>query len=147
LQKRGGSQKPMSSGMIKAVLDTNVFISALFWKGAPYEIVRRGLGGAFVIVVSDAIIVEVKNTLVRKFNFPAHDAEAFSEIIIFNSMMIKPALRLDVVDIDPSDNKIFECAVAGGANYIVSGDKHILGFRRYRGIEVVTPNQFLRYAL
>lgn len=134
----------MSSEMIKAVPDTNIFVSALFWKGAPHEVVRQGLGGAFVIIVSDAIIAEIKSTLVRKFGFPVRDAEAFGEVIALNSVVIQPALRLDVVDTDPSDNKIFECAVTGEADYIISGDKHVLDIKKYDGVRTILPQKFLK---
>jgi len=58
-----------------------------------------------------------------------------------------PSFRLRAIAEDPTDNKIIECAVAGEADYIVSGDRHVLDLLRYRNIAVVTPNNFLKNAL
>jgi len=71
--------------MIKAVLDTNVFISALFWKGVPYEVVRKSLTGEFLIIISPEIIEEISERLLNKFKFPLADTNDFIEIIAVNS--------------------------------------------------------------
>jgi len=130
--------------MIKAVLDTNVLISSLFWKGAPYKIFQKGLGGTFIILTSLEILEEVKNKLINKFRFPLQDTNDFIEIITINSKIIKPTTKFDIVKEDPSDNKIIECALAGEANYIVSGDKHLLDIKRYNKIKIILPKDFLK---
>lgn len=63
--------------MIRAVLDTNIYISSLFWKGAPHEVVKKGLGGAFLIIVSCPIIGEVREKLIDKFDFPLEYTYSF----------------------------------------------------------------------
>lgn len=130
--------------MIKAVLDTNVFISALFWKGAPYKIMQKGLSGQFIICSSVDILEEIKNKLLGKFEFPADDTVNFIEIITINSQIIEPKIKLNVVKDDFSDNKILECAIAGNADYVVSGDKHLLNIKEYKGIKIFSPSEFLK---
>jgi len=130
--------------MIRAVLDTNVFISALFWRGAPYQIMQKGLGGDFLIITSPEILKEIGETLQSKFEFPVEDTRAFLEIITLNSYVVEPRGRIEVVRADPSDNKIIECAVAGRAHFLVSGDRHLLNLKGYRGVKIVTPHQFLK---
>ena len=55
----------------------------------------------------------------------------------------EPDVKLNIIEEDPSDNKYLECAVSAGAQYIVSGDKHLLGLRSYQGVEILTPAAFL----
>ena len=130
--------------MIRAVLDTNVFISALFWRGAPYQIVREEISGAFIFLTSEEIIEEIKEGLLKKFKLPVTDTLAFLEIITLNSEIIEPNIRLNVIKADPSDNKIVECAIVGNANYIVTGDKHLLVLKEYNKIKIVTPREFIK---
>jgi putative PIN family toxin of toxin-antitoxin system len=133
--------------MIRAVLDTNIFISALFWKGSPHKIVRRGLAGEFVIIISQEIIAEITETLGQKFKLPSNEIETFIEVIVLGSETIRPSSRIHAIIEDPADNKIIECAIAGEANYVVSGDRHVLNLQRYRGVAIVTPRSFLYHAL
>jgi len=130
--------------MIKAVLDVNILISALFWKGAPYKVVQKGLGSAFIMLVSLNILKETRNKLISKFQFPKNDTDDFLELITVNSEIIIPAIKLDVVKKDSSDDKIIECAVEGKAEYIVSGDRHLLDIKEYKGIRIMPPHEFLK---
>lgn len=130
--------------MIKAVLDTNIFISALFWRGAPYRVVEQGLGGAFIMVTSPDIIQETSRTLTRKFEFPLEDTREFLETIVLGSYVVSPTERLHVVKADPDDDKIIECAIAGDASFVVSGDRHLLDIENYRSIMMISPQDFLK---
>lgn len=130
--------------MIRAVLDTNVFISALFWKGTPYELMQQGFNGVFVILASPSILEEIKSTLIEKFEYRLEDTDEFIQIITVNSEIVEPNLRLDVVKDDPSDNKIIECAVEGKASHIVSGDQHLLKLKQHEGIQIISPQEFLQ---
>ena len=130
--------------MIKAVLDTNILISSLFWKGAPYEIVQKGIGGAFIIVLSPEIIRETEDKLKNKFKFSVENTNAFLEVVALNSFIVEPMIKLRVVKTDSTDNKIIECAVAGNVDYIVSGDKHLLNIKKHEQINIITPSKFLK---
>lgn len=135
----------MSLKMIRAVLDSNVFISSLFWRGAPYRIVQKGLGGGFIIITSPEVLREIGETLQRKFRFPIDDTNAFLEVITLNSYIVEPQEKVWIVKADPSDNKIIECAIAGEAHFIVSGDKHLLKVKEYTGVRILTPREFLKF--
>jgi len=63
---------------------------------------------------------------------------------LLNSEIVVPKEKLHIVYKDPTDNKIVECAVAGNADYIVSGDKHLLDLKRYGGIDIISPARFLK---
>ena len=130
--------------MIKAVLDTNILISSLFWKGAPYEIVQKGIGGAFIIVLSPEIIRETEDKLKNKFKFSVENTNAFLEVVALNSFIVEPMIKLRIVKADSTDDKIIECAVAGNVDYIVSGDKHLLNIKKHEQINIITPSKFLK---
>lgn len=143
MPKIGALPLRTSSKMIRAVLDTNVFISALFWRGSPHHVLQKGLGGDFLIIISSEVLKEINDTLHRKFRFPVDDTNAFIEVITVNSYIVEPEERVRVVAADPSDNKVVECAIAGKAHFIVSGDRHLLDLREYRGIKVTNARKFL----
>ena len=66
----------------------------------------------------------------------------FLRAIEVNSIIVKPNLKLQVIDEDAEDNKILECALASGADIIVSGDKHLLKLGRFRKTRILTPREF-----
>jgi putative PIN family toxin of toxin-antitoxin system len=129
--------------MIRVVLDTNVFISALFWKGAPYQVFKRILEGVILNFISPQILEELKERLLYKFKLPSEKVREFLEIIVFNSQIVYPKKKLNVVKKDPKDNKILECALEAQASFIISGDKHLLEIKEYKGIKIISPKEFL----
>ena len=129
--------------MIKVVLDTNVFISALFWKGPPYQIFKKILEGTILNFISPPILNEVQERLLNKFKLPPEKVKEFLEIIIFSSTIVYPKKKLEIVKRDPADNKIIECAVEAKVSFIISGDKHLLEIEKYNGIKIITPKKFL----
>ena len=128
--------------MIKEVLDTNILISALFWKGTPYIIVQDGLEGVFEMVTSKAIMSETKEKLIQKFEFSVEDTLRYLELLVCKSFVVSPMVQHNVVKNDSTDNKILECAVSANADYIVTGDKHLLNIKHYQGITILTARRF-----
>lgn len=130
--------------MIKAVLDANVIISSIFWRGKPYQLMRRGIEGKCTFVISMPIIDEVASKLRSKFHLPEDKVGMLVDILLAFSTIVEPKAKLNAVKADASDNKIIECAVEGNAEYIVSGDVHLLEMGEYEGIKIVTPSQMLK---
>ncbi len=128
--------------MTRIVFDTNVYLSALFWKGIPFQLFQKSLRGEISSYTSRPILKEVEEKLLGKFAVPPDRAGEFLEIIVFNSAVVNPKRHLKVVKADSSDNKIIECAIAAKASYIISGDKHLLDIGRYRNIKIVSPKEF-----
>lgn len=129
--------------MTKVVLDTNVFISALFWKGIPYQIFKKILRGMILNFISPKILEEIKERLLYKFKVPPEKVKEYLEIIVFNSKIVYPRRKLNVVKKDPSDDKVIECALEAKASFIVSGDTHLLEIKKYKGIRIISPKEFL----
>lgn len=128
--------------LLRALLDTNIYISALFG-GPPEEAYRAALRGRFVLLTSPVILAELAATLRAKFAFPESDITSYIKQIGRKAEVVRPAERLVILG-DEADNRILECAVAGEADLIVSGDRDLLALKQYQGIGIVRPADFLR---
>ena len=132
---------------IRVVLDTNIFISGIFWEGNfCSHIIDAWRAGRITLISSLEIVQELIETL-RDFKIGMEEGMIgeWQTMIIENSVMVVPSERLDVVKEDPKDNKFFEAAVAGEAHYIVSQDKkHILKIGRYKRIKMIHPEEFVQ---
>ena len=129
--------------MIEVALDTDVFISALFWKGAPYQVFKKILEGAVLNFISPKILEEIKERLLYKFKVPPEKVKEYLEIIVFNSKIVYPRKKLNIVKKDPSDNKVIECATEAKASFIISGDNHLLEIKGHEEIKIISPKEFL----
>ena len=95
------------------------------------------------LTVSDAILDEMEDVLVRKFGFTPEDiAEARARVGAM-ARTVTPVVRLDIVKEDPPDNRILECAVAAGSDYLVTGDKDLLRLKSYDSIRILSVSDFL----
>ena len=128
---------------MKAVLDTNIFISALTLPGGQAEkAVLAAVEGRFDLAISKPIIHEVLGVLARKF---ARDAEELARVAVFLSELgevVQPRKTLHVLRDEP-DNRILECALAAHAKLIVTGDRAMLALDEHKGIRIVTLREFL----
>jgi len=128
----------------KVVLDTNVFISALFWKGPPHAVFRHSVSGNLRNSVSSAILKEIEERLLNKFHVPQEKVQEFLEVIVYNSEVVYPKTKARVTLRDPKDNKILDCALEAKASFIITGDKDILDIQKYRGIIMISPREFVK---
>lgn len=128
--------------MTRVVIDTNIIISSVFWRGRPYEVVRKGILKEYQLVISNAILDEVVDKLRNKFHFPEEGIQKLADILLIHSHLIEPTSKFDIVR-DKNDNKIIECAFDGKADYIVTGDPDLLSIKEFRGIKIITAKEFL----
>jgi putative PIN family toxin of toxin-antitoxin system len=127
----------------RIVADTNVYISALNFAGTADEVLALGRARAIDIFISPPILDEVADVLVRKFRWTATRVREARRAIGSFASLISPGEVINVIREDEPDNRILECAVAAGAEAIVTGDQHILKLKRFRGIVMVSPREFL----
>ena len=130
---------------VKVVFDTNVWLSIFMKKilSDEFSQVKQEL----TIYVSKDIILEISKVLLypkiaeilRKANVNERE---ILQAIEANSIIVKPKFKLQVIEEDVEDNKILECALASGADIIVSGDKHLLKLGRFRKTRILTPREF-----
>ena len=111
--------------MIRVLPDTNIIISSVFWRGNPYEVVRKGILGEYKLVLSAEILDEVADKLRNKFTFPEESIQQLIDILMTYCDIVDVKSTFDVVR-DKKDNKIIECAFDGRANYLVTGDPDLL---------------------
>jgi putative PIN family toxin of toxin-antitoxin system len=130
--------------VLKVVLDTNVLISAILFGGKPRQILEKAIRGEIRLCLSEPILEELKGVLQRsKFDYSPEMIQVILTELTGVSEFVNPSKTIDVVSEDPEDNRILECAVEAGANYVISGDFHPLKLSRYRNIEVVNAVTFL----
>ncbi|MBF0542766.1 MAG: putative toxin-antitoxin system toxin component, PIN family [Nitrospirae bacterium] len=130
--------------MKKIVIDTNVIISALFWRGYPRMIYDYIRGHKFILLSSN----EMEKELIRVLGYPKFGLSSKEIIPIIKNIRgyakyVDITIRLNAIDIDPTDNIFLECAVCGKADYIISGDRHLLDIREYEGIQILKSRDFL----
>lgn len=131
--------------MNKAVFDTNVYISALGFGGIPEQLLElaTGPGRQFQLYTSHDILKEIMKVLGSdKFKFSKEEIADAISVIDDAADVVSPGIRLNIIKHE-TDNRILECAVKAKVDFIVSGDKHLLGLKEYKGIHSITPAQFL----
>ncbi|MCB0047243.1 MAG: putative toxin-antitoxin system toxin component, PIN family [Caldilineaceae bacterium] len=133
--------------MVRVVVDTNVLISSLLKKdGTPSQIVSLWRSGGLTLVISPEIIAEISRVLSYEkiCRFVSQDeAKRFIALLEKGATILTPQASITAVPDDPDDDKFVALAVESGAQYIVSGDKHLLNLNAYQGIKIVTPSVFL----
>ena len=129
---------------MKVVLDTNVFVSGVFFSGPPFEILSAWRDGRLQLVVSAEILDEYRRVGERLESVYSGTAIAplLLLVALHSEVVLAPALAGPVCD-DPTDDKFFGCAIAAGCSAIVSGDKHLHIVGGYRGVKVYRPREFV----
>jgi len=129
------------------VLDANIFVSAFFWGGNPKTILKLVESKKAILFITDEIIAEIERVLKkRKFKQPeAIKQFALQRIkLISRKIAVPDSQRITTGGSrDETDNKYLECGTAANADYIISGDKHLLELKEYNGIKIVTAAEYL----
>jgi len=127
------------------VLDTNVLVSAIGWRGAEYRLYRQCRSQGPQLAVSPALLDELRRVLeYPKLGFAGGEIDDFISDLLGHAVLVSPSQTLEVVEDDPDDNRVLECAVVAEARYIVSGDKHLLALEEYEGIRITGAQTALR---
>jgi putative PIN family toxin of toxin-antitoxin system len=130
---------------MKVVLDTNVFISGIFWRGDSERVLYSWFDNDFKLIVSKEIIQEIIEVLMDfKIQLPLEDILLWISILSINSEVVEPEEKINIVQDDPDDDKFIEAGVKGMARYIVTQDNHLLKIKEFRGIKILSPKEFLK---
>ena len=125
--------------MLRVVLDTNIYISAILFAGKPEDIIKLVREGIVEVLISEAIILEIAEVLRRKFGWESWQISRVIDDIRETATLTIPQQIISLLE-DDDDNRVLECAVEGGADYIITGDKrHLLPLKEYEGIRIVSP--------
>lgn len=129
---------------MKVILDTNVFVSGIFFSGPPSEILCAWRDGRVQLVASAEIMDEYRRVGDRLES--TYSGMAFSQLLVLlalhGEIVMAPALAEPLCD-DPTDDKFFACALAAGCSIIVSGDRHLHRAHGHRGVRVYRPREFV----
>ena len=129
--------------MRKAVFDTNVYISALITKGGTAEQAwLLAIQGEIEVYTSVPVMTEMARILRTKFHWEDDQIRAAVRHIARIAKVVKPEARLKILADDP-DNRVLECARHAGAEFIVTGDRHLLKLASFEGIKIVSIADFL----
>lgn len=137
--------------MISAVIDTTVLVSAFLRPvpgGAAFELLRRAKQQDFQLFLSDDILEETAGVLLsrghirKRYEYPDAAAIEFCQSLADLAVIVPEVPEISVVR-DPNDDMILACAVAAGAEYLVSRDKDLLSLGGHEGVKIIAPETFL----
>jgi len=129
---------------MKLILDTNVFVSGVFFSGPPFMILDAWRHSRVSLIISPEILDEYRRVGERlATQFPDLDLEPWIELLMLRTSLVDaPPLTEKVCD-DADDDKFLACAVASRTKLICSGDKHLLDVSGYRSITIMKPRAFV----
>jgi len=135
--------------MLKIVLDTNVFVSALINpRGKPAQILNYVFESKVRLFTSPSIIEELERVLsypklVKRHGLEKQELKKFVSDLLSILSLVEGKKAIELIAENPADNNYLSCALDAKADFIVSGDIHLLNLREYEGIQIITPAQFL----
>lgn len=132
----------------KVVIDTNIFISGFGWDAKPEEILKLLKQRRIINYTSIEILEELRRVVsYPKLKFSDLLQSRIIEFVFFYSEIAESAERVSHITHDPEDNKFLECAIAAGAEFIISGDQHLLNIAEYKTVKLVDAAAFLAMVL
>jgi uncharacterized protein len=126
------------------VVDTNVFVSGIFFSGPPYRILKAWQDDRIQIAVTEEIIEEYRRVIeTLSGKFESSDIDYFWELLLIEAELVPSYSFNEMICEDPDDDKFLACAIAAKSKYIISGDKHLLKIGQFLNTRIVTPRYFL----
>jgi putative PIN family toxin of toxin-antitoxin system len=129
---------------VRVTLDTNVYVFAFEFQGMGRRLLHMAVDGDIEVAVSAAIIRETLRVLREKFGWDDYRLNDAKQQILGLARLVEPVQPLNVVKDDPDHNRIVECAVEAGSEYIVTKDKDLMRLGEYGGIKMIRPADFLK---
>lgn len=132
---------------MKIVLDTNVLISALIKQGKPRQLLSKIVKGKHQLITSEEILEELA-TIANEPRIQRYadqqDIADFLRNIVTVSQIVKVRSKFETVKEDPDDDIVLRTAYDAKASHIVSGDRHLLALKRFRGIRIIAVDEMQR---
>jgi putative PIN family toxin of toxin-antitoxin system len=129
---------------MRLVLDTNILVSAMFWKGNERRLLDKCLLGEHQLIISRPLLDELHRVLHEKFDAANPVSQEILRKIQQAADLVEPVHALDLIPKDPSDNRVLECALEGRADIIVTGDRHLLELEAVKGVSILRTSEALR---
>ena len=132
-------------GKKKVVVDTNNLIAALGWDGNPRALFRKIIDREVKWFISLDLLSELERVMdYPKFKFSEAQKKLFLEIIFDVANVISTKSKFEIIKDDPDDNMLLECALDSKADFIISGDKHLLKLKEFKDIKIIKAKNFLK---
>jgi len=129
--------------MVRVVVDTNILVSALINRGKPQRLVLKLLE-EHTVILSRQMLAELADVLTRdKFAVKTSQVDRFLAILVRKTKIVTPSSRFKVISEDPDDDVVLNTAYAGKAEYIVTGDRHLLSLKEFKRTKIVTVTQII----
>ncbi len=133
---------------MRVIIDTNVLISAIFFKGKPDIILEAWRTGDLEIILSTDILKEYSEVMKRlSAKFPSVETSGILSMLTAGCRIVEPEVMENQVCDDPDDDKFLATALGGNVKILISGDKHLLDVDGYSGIEILRPAKFIEQYL
>ena len=128
---------------MKVTVDTNFLISATQWDySVAHKLLKKLILSDAKIFTTQDILDETVEVLERDFEYSKNEAKNIIGKILLFAKLVEPKQKVDIVKDDPDDNKVIECAIESSSDYIVTYDRHLLKLKEYKGIKIITPEEF-----
>ena len=129
--------------MVRAVVDTNILVSALIKRGKHRKLVLKLLE-EHTVILSRQMLAELADVLTRnKFAIKTSQVDRFLAILVRKSKIVTLSSRFKVISEDPDDDVVLNTAYAGKAEYIVTGDRHLLALKEFKRTKILKVTQIL----
>jgi len=130
---------------VKIVCDTNILVSGVLFGGHARRLLILAAQGNLVNFTSPDLLREAEDVLLRP-KFGLKPDQVFNIIVLFRDTfeLVAPSCRINAIAADPADNMVLEAAETASAQFIVSGDKHLLDMNAWRSIRIVSPATFIQ---
>ena len=127
------------------VFDTNALLSSTLWDESVaqrllFKLIRENIK----VYSSTEILLEYQRVLKRDFDYSDEEVSNIMKKIFGFVTLVTPKQRVKIVEDDPDDNKIIECAIESSSRYIITYDKHLLKLGEYQGIKMIKPEDALK---
>ncbi len=129
---------------MRVILDTNIFVSGVFFGGPPGRVLEAWRAGVITPVLSAEILEEYQRVAeILSHDHPGVDLGPILALLAIHSKIVEAPPLPEPVAADPEDDKFLACALAAQTATIISGDKHLLRASGWRSVRVLTPRQFV----
>ena len=126
-------------------VDTNILISALGWKGPEFKLMTLIFNEKLKLAISPQILNEfIHVARSKKFDFSNDDIDEYVDGLLKISKIVFPEEILKIIENDPPDNRILECAETSNSEYIITGNKHLLKLKHYKNIQIMNASEFFK---
>lgn len=142
--QRSYEQDVDNRSMLKACIDSNIWISGIIFSGKPAEVVAAAFNKKFQVILSRVILDELERNLLSKFHFGHSNTKRMIRRILQVADLYEPSGSVQVIGGNHTDNLVLETAMLGRAKYLVTGDKeHLLPLKMFKHVHIVDSGQFL----